>query len=416
MSTASSLLVMERAAHLVRRGDISPTSQELLYNSLGFGIPAFLFFLLRISNRGLVMHKIRAEDWCMILAMCFYTSLIVLINYSSLYATNLYPEEEAEAIFANPKDVADRVFGSKLVIPLEQSMLASTWLVKLCIWSFVLRIAAKTKYERYMFFLLIYIVVSYITIQVCYFAILCRPFGQYWAMPVQNPQCTTYQHYSIIQMVFNISSDLALFFVPLAIAKEVKLPFKRKALVIIPFLMGLATIMCAIMNKYYNFASPMTTTYQIWYIRESSISVWVGNIICTWQLLQKLFHLRTFDNKHAGIQAEAPPSSPPPSNSAPSSNNVYEAAQSSTWKRKFLSMQIAAGNFMGLTRRDDTYAGQSTEMTNGTRATSADTMGVEKERLDDGKGLNRSVYMMTLRRDGDDASPSIDYRKKFNIA
>ncbi|TVY56357.1 hypothetical protein LCER1_G004866 [Lachnellula cervina] len=391
---------MESAVHLVRRGDASPTSQELLYNTLGFGIPAFMFFFLRISNRGLVMHKIRAEDWCMILAMCFYTSLLVFINYSSPYATNLYPEEQAESIFANPKDVADRVFGSKLVIPLEQSMLASTWLVKLCIWTFILRIAEKTKYERHMFYLLTYIVVGYLTIQICYYAILCRPFKQYWAMPVHNPQCTTYQHYSIIQMVFNISSDLALFYVPLAIAREVKLPFKRKALVVIPFLMGLATIMCAIMNKYYNFASPMTTTYQLWYIREASISIWVGNIICTWQLLQKLFHLRTFDNKHADIQAEPAPYSPSPSESNPSSNNVYEGAQNSTWKRKFLSMQIAAGNFMGLSRRGDSYAGQSTEMTGGLGP---------RVRI-------RSVYMMTLRRDEDDASPSIDYRKKNNIA
>ncbi|TVY25843.1 hypothetical protein LHYA1_G006198 [Lachnellula hyalina] len=401
MSTANSPLIMESAVHLARRGDVSPTSQELLYNSLGFGIPAFMFFFLRISNRGLVMHKIRGEDWCMILAMCFYTTLLIFINYSSPYATNLYPEDQAEAIFADPKDVADRVFGSKLVIPLEQSMLASTWLVKLCIWTFVLRIAAKTKYERYMFYLLTYIVVGYLTIQVCYYAILCRPFQQYWAMPVRNPQCTTYSHYSIIQMVFNISSDLALFYVPLAIAVEVKLPFKRKALVVIPFLMGLATIMCAIMNKYYNFASPMTTTYQTWYIREASISIWVGNIICTWQLLQKVFHLRTFDNKHADIQAEAPPYSPSPSISGPSgTHNAYETVQNSTWKRKFLSIHIAAGNFMGLSsRRDDAYAGQSTEMT-GTGTRSADMVGMEKEGLEGvrgERGLNRQVISLSYR-------------------
>lgn len=59
------------------------------------------------------------------------------------------------------------------------------------------------------------------------------------------------------------------------------------------------------MPRYYNFASPETTTYQLWYIRESSIAVVVGNLICCWQLLQKLFKFRSFDNAHAGILPEA---------------------------------------------------------------------------------------------------------------
>lgn len=54
--------------------------------------------------------------------------------------------------------------------------------------------------------------------------------------------------------------------------------------------------------RYYNFASPETTVYALWYIREASVAIWVGNLICCWQLLQKLFNLRSFDNKEAGFQ------------------------------------------------------------------------------------------------------------------
>lgn len=54
--------------------------------------------------------------------------------------------------------------------------------------------------------------------------------------------------------------------------------------------------------RYYNFASPDTTVYQLWYIREASVAMWVGNIICCWQLAQFLFSLRSFDDKHSGFQ------------------------------------------------------------------------------------------------------------------
>jgi hypothetical protein len=137
----------------------------------------------------------------------------------------------------------------------------------MCIWFFISRIAfvslppishhhlltynsQRTKYRLTMHILLAFIIIGYLTIQICYFFILCRPFAQYWAMPVTNPQCTTYQHYSIIQMVFNISSDFGLVGVPLWVISDVKLPPNRKALVGVPFSMAVCTILCAVLNKY----------------------------------------------------------------------------------------------------------------------------------------------------------------------
>ncbi|TVY85566.1 hypothetical protein LSUE1_G000106 [Lachnellula suecica] len=383
---------VEQGSKLTKRGLVSPTTSELLYNSIGFGIPAYLFFCLRISNRLWVMRNLRSEDYMMIFAMGFYTSLLFFINYSSTYATNLYPPEQAAAIFANPQDVADRIYGSKLVIPLEQSMLASTWLVKMCIWFFISRIADYTIYKKPMRILLWYIIFGYLAIQVSYFAILCKPFSQYWAMPVINPQCTTYEYYSIIQMSFNISSDFGLVCIPLWITHKVQLPLNRKFLVAIPFSMALVTIL------YYNFASPQTTTYQLWYIRESSVSIWVGNIICTWQLFQKIFKLRTFDSAHAGIQAEASPAWTP---------------RSANWRTKLRNAWSTRGGAgSGATRDMSGSAGTTTTM---------DT--VEREKRD-AVGEAREFHnrqrttttLMSLRRDDDDATQAIEYRKRFDIS
>jgi hypothetical protein len=66
--------------------------------------------------------------------------LLTLINVSAQYATNLYPPEQQAEIFADPKNVSDRIFGSKIVIGLEQCMMATTWGVKICIWFFLLRL------------------------------------------------------------------------------------------------------------------------------------------------------------------------------------------------------------------------------------------------------------------------------------
>lgn len=65
----------------------------------------------------------------------------------------------------------------------------------------------------------------------------------------------------------------------------------------------------------YNFQSPFTTIYQLWYIREASVAVQVANIICCWQLLQKVFKLRSFDNSTPNIgqhlsMVQRPPHNP----------------------------------------------------------------------------------------------------------
>lgn len=86
-------------------------------------------------------------------------------------------------------------------------------------------------------------------IMICYYTILCRPFTQYWALPVKNPQCATYATYSKIQMSFNISSDVFIILMPTSIIGRSKLPMKRKAILMVVFSLGVFTIICAILNK-----------------------------------------------------------------------------------------------------------------------------------------------------------------------
>lgn len=100
-----------------------------------------------------------------------------------------------------------------------------------------------------LWFLTAYVAIGYVVIQICYYAILCRPFSQYWAMPVNDPQCATYATYSKIQMVFNISSDFFIILLPTTFIYRSGLPMKRKVLLMALFSLGAFTIICAIMNK-----------------------------------------------------------------------------------------------------------------------------------------------------------------------
>lgn len=220
--------------------------------------------------------------------------MLILIQISARYATNLMDPKDYDEVLADPKQVSDRIYGSKIVIGLEQCMLISTWGVKTCMLILYWRITMNLRSNLYIKILSVYVALGFVVIMVTYYAVYCRPFSQYWAMPVDNMQCATYQHYSITQAVFNISSDAIMFAIPIPLLVKAQLKRTRKILLIGVMSLGLFTIVAAILNKYFNFASPLTTTYQIWYIREASTAIYVANLMCWWPLLRKIFGLKAF--------------------------------------------------------------------------------------------------------------------------
>lgn len=218
-----------------------------------------------------------------------YTTLLILIQVSAKYATNLFPPSQLESILANPADIANRIYGSKIVIGLEQCMLLSTWGVKTCLVTMYWKLTQRLRWHLFVQILAGYVVLGFVVIEITYFGVYCRPFEGYWAVPPQNEQCATYQHYSITQAVFNISSDACMLAIPVPLLKGAQMHIRKKILLMSVLGLGVFVIVAAILNKYFNFASPMTTIYQLWYIREASTAIYVANLMCWWPLLRKIF-------------------------------------------------------------------------------------------------------------------------------
>lgn len=290
-------------------GNTSPTPRALFVEAIIFWSVGLVIYVGRmisrmISNGGI--KRLFWDDYVMTATFFIYTSMLVLIQISARYATNLMDPKDYDEVLADPKQVSDRIYGSKIVIGLEQCMLVSTWGVKTCMLMLYWRITTNLRSNLYIKILTVYVILGFVVIMVTYYAVYCRPFSQYWAMPVDNMQCATYQRYSITQAVFNISSDAVMFAIPIPLLVKAQLRRTRKILLLGVMSLGLFTIVAAILNKYFNFASPLTTTYQIWYIREASTAIYVANLMCWWPLLRKLFGLKAFsyNSKNRGRRGQ----------------------------------------------------------------------------------------------------------------
>ncbi|KAJ5959027.1 uncharacterized protein N7479_006177 [Penicillium vulpinum] len=278
-------------------GNVSPTPHQLLVEAVIFWSIGAVLYIGRMASRLMANMSIQGiswDDYVMTATFILYTSLLILIQISAKYATNLMDPSEYDEVLSDPEEVRERIFGSKIVIALEQCMLFVTWGVKVCLLILYWRITKNLPSNLYVKILAVYVAFGFVVIMVTYYAVYCRPFSQYWALPVSNLQCATYQNYSITQAVFNISSDAVMFAIPIPLIVRARFPPRRKMLLLCVMSLGLFTIIAAILNKYFNFASPLTTVYQIWYIRESSTAIFVANMMCWWPLLRKLFGVRAF--------------------------------------------------------------------------------------------------------------------------
>ena len=167
-------------------------------------------------------------------------------------------------------------------------MLNVIYTIKACMLLMYTRLTLGLATQRMVFYLAIYVSIGWAATEIAFFT-ACRPFKGYWAMPPPNPQCTTLQHYAIVQACFNISSDTLMLFIPLPLLLRLNVPWKQKAVLLLIFSMGIFVILAAILTKVFNLSNIWDPSYMLWYTREASVAVYVSNLPMIWPLLREWF-------------------------------------------------------------------------------------------------------------------------------
>ncbi|KAH6878964.1 hypothetical protein BKA58DRAFT_409317 [Alternaria rosae] len=228
----------------------------------------------------------------------FYTGLIVCLNIIATGGgSNLFPPEQFST-FAQ-EEIDERIKGSKIVVVSEQCMLNVIWSLKACMLFMFARMLSGTTNMKWIKAAALWVVIGWFSVEITFFS-ACRPFVGYWAVPPPNPQCTTLEHFAIVQATFNISSDVLIIAVPIPMIMSLSLPLKQKAVLGILFSMGIFVIVAAILTKVYNLSDVYSTTYMLWYTREASVAVYVANLPGIWPLLRE--HIR-FLREHTSYYA-----------------------------------------------------------------------------------------------------------------
>jgi hypothetical protein len=225
-------------------------------------------------------------------SQCLYTILIIFLNVDATVETNLINPDDIPKLTHD--DIVRRIWGSKMVLLVEQCECAVQWGTKACLLLLYWRLTQNLTQHIVVKAVAAYVAVTYIVMETLYFGYWCRPFHDYWQTPTKNTQCTTALHHLITNFSFNLSSDLLIMSIPLPLLLKAKMDLKRKLLLVLPFSMGLFTIICAILSKHLSFTQPFSAVWVFWYCREASTAIIVTNMPYSWALIRRAFGLKSF--------------------------------------------------------------------------------------------------------------------------
>lgn len=249
------------------------------------------------------VKSLQIDDWIMgLFVTAAYTALIVCANKYVKTQSNLFPPGFDYRALTD-YELDRRRYGSKLVMVVEQTQISVIWACKTCLLIMYHRLTrtALRNENIAIKMLAAYVAFGFVLMEILYFAVWCRPFTEYFAVPTSSSQCNALVNHRITKAVFNLSSDIIMLVIALQMLIRSLLPLKRKLILCGIFSLGIFVIIASMLNSYYSFINPYKQTWTFWYVRESSTAILVANLPFTWTILRELFDLGSFDE-----------SSPPP--------------------------------------------------------------------------------------------------------
>ncbi|OKL62140.1 hypothetical protein UA08_02992 [Talaromyces atroroseus] len=240
------------------------------------------------------IKRLQIEDGIMACVLLAFCAMIVGLITVGRLGTNEIPLGTPIADIG-PPSIADRVLGSKWVIITEQMWLATVWGCKACLMLLYNNMTTGLSlHHRLVQVIGIFTAASYLLIEICFFAVWCRPFHDYWAIPATTRNCSVYTDHMILVLSLNVATDLFMMSIPLPLLIQARLSLWKKITLCCVFSLGSFVIICCCLSKYYSLHFPYGAEWIKWYVREAGTATIVANIPQTWPLVRRLMNVNSF--------------------------------------------------------------------------------------------------------------------------
>jgi len=121
--------------------------------------------------------RFQSDDYIMLGALCFYTTLIATINIVRHTSSNLLPPGY-DVDNMTKEDISERTYGSKLILVVEQCQCVTVWAAKACLLIMYLRITNMRREHIVIWVLAAYVAFGFVFMEIFYVRML---MGKIWS-------------------------------------------------------------------------------------------------------------------------------------------------------------------------------------------------------------------------------------------
>ncbi|KAE8367482.1 hypothetical protein BDV27DRAFT_142762 [Aspergillus caelatus] len=160
----------------------------------------------------LASRRIRLGSWKKLqiddVLMCIIALSFTGVTYTVSEMAQMNNDLVLEDLASSSRTTEQSSYRSKISVTMEQLSVVSLWMIKGCLLLLYNRLTLRTREHRLVQVVAVYVIVTFIVLEILFWAVWCVPPQKYW-------QCTRFWNHLITTTVLNISSDLLILSIPI---------------------------------------------------------------------------------------------------------------------------------------------------------------------------------------------------------
>ncbi|EOD46963.1 hypothetical protein UCRNP2_6306 [Neofusicoccum parvum UCRNP2] len=267
------------------------TIRELLVETwVEYGLSTLIIALRLFTRAKMVGRRLQADDYMMVVAWMFYTTMTVCAHVVSINGDNR-DMTNAERLALAPVVRAQKILGSKFFLGGHMTYVSMIWSMKICMLLFFQRLTRGLKSEKFIKPAVVLVATTWL-VEVLTVLLTCRPVSHNWAIYPDPGKLCTHESpvWYIIQVVFNVLTDAVIVSIPMPLVIKAKISTWRK--IGLAFLLGagIFVMVAAVLRVVFVLKNAAPSEPAIWAMRECFVATFVGNAPMIRPMFTKKFY------------------------------------------------------------------------------------------------------------------------------
>ncbi|OJD33511.1 uncharacterized protein BKCO1_30000104 [Diplodia corticola] len=261
-----------------------------------YGFSTIMIAMRLFTRFKMVGGRLQKDDYLMILAWAFFTTMSVCAHIVSLNGDNrAMTNEQRLQLPAAERDA--KILGSKFFLTGHLTYVSTIWTLKLCMLLFFARLTRGLSAEKFVKPAIGVVGVTWLA-EFLTVLLTCRPVQRNWQIYPDPGKLCTHESavWYIVQVIFNVLTDAVIVPIPMPLVIKAKVSTAKKLGLVVLLGAGIFVMVAATLRVVFVLTNAAPSEPAIWAMRECFVATFVGNAPMIRPMFTRKFYQGGYDD------------------------------------------------------------------------------------------------------------------------